>query len=427
MLESQKSSLSEKELKMHKTRLERELAGSIEKATCLRRELADATARCHQLEMDLSASQRAQANSPSAAEIENNALQLAIAEWRTKASRFESLFRGLEEQTAIDHAELQQASLRQQNELESLNQQLVVAKELLDESTTKLATALGRAAMLEVENAELMKNKFVPENISDLMTSAALVADIKSKLVGLSKDNASLQGELSSAKEQVLAERAAKMSAQIDLVAARNENAKITQSLKVATREATDKGTSAATLSSRCDDLERQIKKKPSAPSSDLSSSVFDGTMDLLTAPIMPVASFLGISGPQKVPTAEALPGSTIMSPARPDRVAVIRTHEKLRSKRAGSTPVNSPMRAPLPPRSPSSSSSSSSSTSYSTSSTSVDSTSIASSVVYTTTSSSSPRRLQDRAQGKDHESGVLGSKVISMTLKTPTKSEFNL
>jgi hypothetical protein len=241
------------------------------------------------------------------------------------------------------------------------------------------------------------------------MVTASEISTIKSKIVLVTQEKLAAETVLADMKRTCEYEKAANMSAQLDLVTLRNENASLRNRLSAAKKEAESAGGNSVNLSNRCEELERRLVKKrdlvgdENEASSSVAGSIMSGTMDLLSAPIIPVLPLLGMSTsgtltPQKSSSYSSgdyerdgndsiSPSGTVMSPVRSNKSELIRTHEKLRQKRSELGSVHTPPRS---------------------------------------LSSTSPKR-EKSAQLARHSGGVLAQTVIPLSkfTKTPTKSEF--
>lgn len=316
--------------KNQKQRLERELSESLSRTSAL---------KCSLTELS---------SSPALTDHEGRtipSLQASVLEWRTKACRLESLLSGLEERTEADHTRIQEEMLQRDAAMQEREQRVAHSKSLLEECTGKLAAANSKIYLLEAARI--------------VYTNKALAADSSGEsqdgLNGLRSSNQALMKEITQLKAEIQDERAARMSCELDIVTMKNT----INRMRGQVLSASNAQSECVTLATRCEDLERQVKAKGrrkadgtgDAEGSELdaasgylgfsagATSVLDGTIGFLSAPIVPMTNLLGITqSTEKTPAPQTTdgissPGGTVSSPTRASKSDVSRTHEKLRQK----------------------------------------------------------------------------------------------
>lgn len=315
--------------KREKERLERELAGALTRGSALRRELVEQAELRATREVELSAAVSLQSR---LAEMDQEirSINLQSAEWRTKASRFESLLESAQ-------TELRQNQLVHESELERVRRELQLKCEQLDQATKELSLANGRIYVLG-------------ENIKFLEERAGGMSDAMVKGGETQKERDRYRSELAASQRQLQDERAMKMSLQLDLTSVKNENVELRTKLAGATRQKELNDGNVASLTNRCEDLERQIKKK-STPAkkrdgngndnvdesgemsyTDTAGALVAGTFDLLSTPIKPFFGVTTDNGGAIERTRNADPLS--LTPTRTSKEELVRTHERLKLKR---------------------------------------------------------------------------------------------
>jgi len=315
------------ESKREKERLERELSGALTRGSALRRELVEQSELRAAREEELSAAVSLQSRSAEVdQEIRSSNLQLA--EWRTKASRFESLLESAQ-------SELRQNELVHESELERVRRELQLKCEQLDQATKELSLTNGRIFVLE-------------ENIKFMEERAGGMSDAVVKGGETQKERDRYRSELAASQQQLQDERAMKMSLQLDLTSVKNENVELRTRLAASTRQKESRDGDVASLTNRCEDLERQVKKKTASAKggagggngaesgemsyTDTAGAFVAGTFDLLSTPIKPFFGMSADDGGAIERTHSADPLSP--TPTRTNKEELVRTHERLKQKR---------------------------------------------------------------------------------------------